>query len=336
MSHPVVSVPGSDTAAMSRTTWSDTAGMPLRTRALCFGLARLQRTTLSEMSLEQIAASRALSPAPKFPASLIIGSVTKGVSIDEFSMTGRDGHDITVRRYRTRRHTDRVLLYIHGGGWVRGRPRDYDSMLSMLTDRADCTVLAPDYRKAPEHKAPAGLHDSLDVFDWLSHGPAECGTDEPRVVVGGDSAGGNLSALVAIHARDHNRELLGQVLIYPATDLSIVHEMRRAPALTGGDMDRYKELYLEGTGLRDTDPTLSPARADLRGLAPALVQTADRDPLAQEGIDFARMLERAGVRVRLTRYYGVPHGFLNMPGATRGGHQARMEMADPLNDWWVR
>ena len=321
---------------MSRTTWADTAGMPLRTRALCYALARVQRTTMSQMNLEQIAKARALSPAPKFPVSLVIGSVTKGVEIDEVPVVVRDGHQVLVRRYRCGHSTDRVLLYLHGGGWVRGRPKDYDSMLSMLAARTGCTVLAPDYRKAPEHKAPAGLHDALDVFDWLAGGPDACGTAGPRIVVAGDSAGGNLSALVALHARDHRKELVGQVLIYPATDLSIVHEMRNAPALTGDDMDRYKELYLDGTGIADTSPMISPARADLRGVAAALVQTADRDPLCQEGIDYARLLERAGVRVRLTRYYGVPHGFLNMPGATNVGHQARREIADQLQDWWMR
>lgn len=325
-----------DTWRMSRTSWSDTAGMPLRTRLLCYAMARTQRVPFAEMTLEQLAAdSRALSPAPKFPASVIIGGLTPGIEIDEFTVPVRDGFELPVRRYRGSKQTDRVLLYIHGGGWVRGRPRDYDSMLTLLADRAECTVLAPDYRKAPEHKAPQGLHDALDIFDWLSGGPAECGTPTPRIVVGGDSAGGNLSALTAIHAREHRRDLLGQVLIYPATDLSIVHEMRRAPALTGPDMDRYKELYLEGTGLADVDPKLSPARADVRGVAPALVQTADRDPLCAEGIDYARQLQRHGVPTRLTRYYQVPHGFLNMPGATNVGHQARMEIADQLIDWWT-
>lgn len=321
---------------MSRTTWSDTAGMPFRTRALCFGLALTQRRTLSQMTDEEVIASRALSPAARFPASLVIGRITRGVTIDEIEVDARDGHRIPVRRYRSEAtgRTDRVLLYLHGGGWARGRPQDYDSMLTMLAARCAATVLAPDYRKAPEHKAPAGLHDVLDVFTWLSGGPTDCGTTTPRVVVGGDSAGGNLSALVAQHARDHRVELVGQVLIYPATDLSIVHEMRKAPMLTGDDMDRYKEWYLDGTDLADTSPTLSPARADLRALAPALVQTADRDPLEAEGIDYARALRHAGNEVRLTRYYGVPHGFLNLPGATNCGLQARMEIADQLEEWW--
>lgn len=307
--------------------------MPLRTRVLCYAMAR-RGTAVADMTVEQIAASRALSPAPRFPASIVIGGLTKGVRIDGFTVAGRTGHDIPVRRYRTGRPTDRVLLYLHGGGWVLGRPQDYDSMLTMLADRCNAVVLAPDYRKAPEHKAPHGLHDCLAVFDWLAAGPDECGTATPQVVVGGDSAGGNLSALVAQHARDHRTALLGQVLIYPATDLSIEHEMRNAPALTGADMDRYKELYLGGTGIDPASPTLSPARGDLRGLAPALVQTAEKDPLEAEGSDYARRLRHAGTPVRFTRYYGVPHGFLNLPGATHCGQQARMEIADQLDEWW--
>lgn len=320
------------TCRMSPTSWTDTAGMPLRTRLLCY--ARGRSGSVADMTLEQIAVNRALSPAPRFPASLVIGSLTKGVQIDGFTVRGRSGHEIPVRRYRTGRRTDRVLLYLHGGGWVLGRPQDYDSMLSMLADRCDATVLAPDYRKAPEHKAPNGLHDCLDVFDWLAAAPSECGTTSPRIVVGGDSAGGNLSALVAQHARDHRKDLVGQVLIYPATDLSIEHTMRNAPGLTGDDIDRYKDLYLSGSGIEAESAVLSPARGDLRGLAPALVQTAEMDPLRDEGIDYAHKLRHAGNEVRLTRYYQVPHGFLNMPGATSCGHQARMEIADQLIDWW--
>ncbi|GAB3583600.1 alpha/beta hydrolase [Calidifontibacter terrae] len=319
---------------MSRTSWSDTAGLPLRTRILCYALARAERTPFAEQTLEQIARSRGLSPAPVFPASLVIGGRTRGVQIDEVKVTVRDGHQVPTRRYRTGRPTDRVLLYLHGGGWVLGRPQDYDSLLTLFSARADCTVLAPDYRMAPEYPAPTPVHDVLDVFDHFSSGPAEGGTSQPQIVVGGDSAGGNLSALTAIHARDRNMRLVGQVLVYPATDLSIEHELRNAPMLNGPKLDRYKELYLSGSGLAAEDPILSPARADVRGVAPALVQTADRDPLGPEGNAYARQLQDAGVAARLTRYYGVPHGFLNLPGATHVGRQARQEIVDQLNDWW--
>ncbi len=324
---------------MTRTTWSDTAGLPLRTRLLCFGLARADRTPFAQQSEAQIVRSRGLSPAPVFPASLVIGGRTRGVRIDETSVAARDGFPIPVRRYRAGSPTDRVLLYLHGGGWVRGRPRDYDSLLTLVADRTNCTVLAPDYRKAPEHPAPRSVHDALDVFDRIASGPGDGlleGGGRPRIVVGGDSAGGNLSALTALHARDTAQDLVGQVLIYPATDLSIGHELRTAPMLTGPDLDRYKELYLANSDVPDDDPSISPARADVRGVAPALVQTADRDPLCPEGIAYARQLEANGVPTRLTRYYGVPHGFLNLPGATHVGRQARMEIVDQLNDWWAR
>lgn len=320
---------------MPRTRWSDTAGLPLRTRLLCYGLARIERTPFAQQTHEQIAHSRRLSPAPVFPASLVIGSRTRGVRIEQATLAMRDGHELPIRRYTTDAATDRVLLYLHGGGWVRGRPQDYDSFLTLAAARAECTVVAPDYRKAPEHPAPQPVHDALDVFDALAERPELTGTDRPRIVVGGDSAGGNLSALTALHARDHRRDLIGQVLIYPATDLSLTHELRNGPMLRGPDLDRFKELYLGRSGLAAQDPAISPARADVRGVAPALVQTADRDPLGPEGIAYARLLERHGVPTRLTRYYGVPHGFLNLPGATHVGTQARMEIIDQLNDWWA-
>lgn len=319
---------------MPRVSWSDTAGMPLRTRLFCFGLSRASRTPFAQMTHEQVIAARRMSPAPTFPASLVVGRRSAGVVTDELEVQVRDGHRVPLVRHRVDGADDRVLLYLHGGGWTRGNPRDYESMLTLFAERNRCTVLAPDYRKAPEHHAPQAVHDCLDVFDQVTAGVGS-ETDRPRVVVGGDSAGGNLSALTAIHARDAGAPLVGQVLIYPATDLSIHHELRNAPALTGEDLDRYKELYLDGCPLAADAPEISPARARLDGVAPALVQTADRDPLCPEGVAYARSLQSVGVPTRLTRYYGVPHGFLNLPGATHVGHQARMEISDQLREWWA-
>ncbi|TWP36876.1 alpha/beta hydrolase [Leekyejoonella antrihumi] len=322
---------------MSRTRWVDTAGMPLRTRMLCYSLRLVAGKPISERTDEDIAADRSNSPAPRFPVTLITGKVWRDVFRFEQDIPMRDGVTITARIHRPAHvgASTPVLVYYHGGGWVMGRPLDYESMLTQIVHELGVVVVAPDYRKAPQAKAPAAVHDAVDTLTWVASAPSELGTRPAGIAVGGDSAGGNLAALVAIAARDEDcPDLAGQVLIYPATDLSLEHPMRTAPMLDGPSMDTFKELYLGGSGVPADDPRVSPMRAaSHEHLAPALVQTAELDPLRPEGEAYAEVLRAAGVPVRLTRWRGVPHGFVNIPGATHVGMQARYEIIDQLRSW---
>ena len=311
--------------------------MPLRTRVISTGLGVSQGKPLGELSAEELNKRRALSPEPKGPVSWVVGRVAAGAVIETVQVPVRDARTVPTRVFRPKSGTSaKVLIWYHGGGWALGRPKDFDPLLSFLVEQTGCVVLAPDYRLAPEDKAPAGVHDCLDVLDWVTTGPGIVTTTAPRIAVGGDSAGGNLAALAALHARDYGMDLSGQVLVYPATDLAAVRPYRNAPVLSGDDMDAFEGFYLTGSGLTGSDPTVSPAHAASHaGLAPALVQTAELDPLHPEGERYAATLEGSGVATRYTHYRGVPHGFLSMPGGTHVGYQAWWEISDTLRRWWA-
>lgn len=319
--------------------WSTSKGMPMRSRLLGMSLALNQRTPLAELSSTELDKRRSLTPAAKPPFTWVTGSISPGVSITTQSVPTRSGQSIPVRVLRVKSGSGsggRVLLWLHGGGWTLGRPRDFDSLLSFIVAETGCTVLCPDYRLAPEHKAPAAVHDTIDVLDWLAQGGArDLVGESPHIAVGGDSAGGNLAALAALHARDAGIELSGQLLSYPATELDATRPYRNAPMLSGPDMDAFEHFYLGGSGLDGSEPEVSPGNApDHSGLAPALVQTAELDPLRPEGARYADLLEHAGVPARYTCYRGAPHGFLSIPGATHVGYQARWELVDTLERWW--
>lgn len=309
--------------------------MPVRLRLLLVAMDKANRKPLATLTPEQIAKARALSPPPVFPATLVTGALRSHVTRSTTSIPMRDGTQIPARTYSPRQRAEgsAVFIYYHGGGWTMGRPMDYDSLLTMIADELGVLVVAPDYRKAPQDKAPQAVLDCIDTFEWVRSEPAEL-AGVGRIVIGGDSAGGNLSALVALHARDTEAELAGQVLIYPAVDLSIHQQLRDAPMLDGEALDVYKAHYLDGSGIAPEDPQISPLRATSHaGLAPALVQTAERDPLCEEGEVYAETLRAAGVATRHTRYHAMPHGFLNLPGVAPASVQARWEIVDQVRQW---
>lgn len=210
-----------------------------------------------------------------------------------------------------------LLVYFHGGGWVLGSIETHDKICRELANGAGCVVVSVDYRLAPEHKFPAAADDCYAATQWAAAHAAELGADARRLAVGGDSAGGNLAAVVAQMARDRGGPgLVFQLLIYPATaaafDTPSYRDNAEGYLLTTGDMRWFWDHYL--TGPADAaNPYASPLRAArLGGLPPALVITAEFDPLRDEGEQYARGLEEAGVPARLTRYDGMIHGFFGM------------------------
>lgn len=214
-----------------------------------------------------------------------------------------------------------LLVFFHGGGWVVGDLDTHDQPCRLLCRYADVHVLSVDYRLAPEHPAPAAAHDAVAAYTWAVAHAAELGADATRVAVGGDSAGGNLAAVVAQQARDTGLQApAAQLLLYPGVDAS-----RRYPSkdlfaegyfLTKRQMDWYWDTYSAG-GSR-TDPMLSPRCADdLSMLAPALVTTAAFDPLRDEGEAYAEALREAGNQVVLRRAPGLVHGYFSMTGINR-------------------
>ncbi len=209
------------------------------------------------------------------------------------------------------------LVYFHGGGWVIGDLDSHDVVCRKLADEGELIVIAVDYRRAPEDKFPAALDDALAATKWIAAHALELGIDAPRLVVGGDSAGGNLAAVVAIAARDDSGPAItGQVLIYPVTDLAMAHPSHSEPEtsllLSHSLMHWFRDHYLAGAADID-DWRASPLRATtLAGLPPAYVLTAGADPLRDEGDEYAARLERASVTVTHRRFSGQFHGFFTM------------------------
>jgi acetyl esterase len=224
-----------------------------------------------------------------------------------------------------------ALVYLHGGGWVLGDLAMVDAICRAVANRAECVVVSVDYRMAPEHKFPAPLDDCFAVVTWVAEHAAEIGADADRLAVGGDSAGGNLSAAVALRARDEGGPALRlQLLVYPVTDHSFdtvsYKENSEGYLLTKDMMVWFWDHYLANPSDGD-NPLASPLRAkDLAGLPPAHVFTAEFDPLRDEGEAFAARLVGAGVAVSHTRYDGQIHGFWTMlavmPAATTAADEA--------------
>lgn len=222
-----------------------------------------------------------------------------------------------------------LLVFYHGGGWVIGDLESHDMICRLVCRDAGIHVLSVDYRRAPEHPAPAAAEDALAAFTWAVQHAGELGADPERVAVGGDSAGGNLAAVVAQQARDAGGPVpVLQWLLYPATDFTAVTRSRTLFAsgflLTKADMDWFEANYIDGSGLERTDPRVSPAlAADLSGLAPALIVTAGFDPLRDEGDRYAAALRDAGNRVDHRRMRSLTHAFANLV-ALGGGSAAGM------------
>ncbi len=212
-----------------------------------------------------------------------------------------------------------IFVWIHGGGWVIGSATESLATAKDIAAGVGCVVVSLDYRLAPEHKAPAAVDDCVAAVGWvLDHG-AELGGDPARVAVGGDSAGGNLSALVALA---YGPRLRYQVLVYPATDLTGSHPSIEENAdgylLTKASMEWFIGHYLDGTDVDPKDPAVSPLFASdeaVARVAPAFVITAEFDPLRDEGEAYAARLAAAGVPVVARRFDGQIHAFYSMPAA---------------------
>ena len=210
-----------------------------------------------------------------------------------------------------------VLVYFHGGGWVIGDLDTHDTLCRELANAAGCAVVAVDYRMGPEHRFPAAVDDALAATRWVHQQAAMLGLDAARLAVGGDSAGGNLAAVVALAARDAgDLPIAYQLLIYPATDMR-----RGAPShttngqgylLTKDTIDYFHDHYITDVA-HDLDWRASPLRhADLSKLPPALVLTAGYDPLRDEGLAYAVRLTEAGNRASHVCFERQIHGFITM------------------------
>jgi acetyl esterase len=223
----------------------------------------------------------------------------------------------TPKNLRTADGLAPCLVFFHGGGWVIGDLDSHDVVCRKLAHEGELIVISVDYRRAPEHKFPAAVDDAIAATNWVASNAQQFSIDARRLTVGGDSAGGNLAAVVSIAARDGDGpKLAGQVLIYPATDFRMAHPSHSEPEtsilLTHSVIRWFCNHYLNG-GADVHDWRASPALArTLTGLPPAYVLTAGADPLRDEGDEYARQLKEAGVPVTYKHFPGQFHGFFTM------------------------
>lgn len=264
------------------------------------------------------------------------GNAEPLLCIEDLRIPGPDC-EVPVRVYTPHGSSPRpAMVYFHGGGWVVCNLDTHNVVCSAIANRSGAVVVAVDYRLSPEHKFPAAVIDCYAATSWVAQNAARLGVDPKRISVGGDSAGGNLGTVVALRSRDEQGpEIALQVLVYPVTDLSTFdtpsyEEFAEDHRLTKVAMEWFRCHYLR----REEDgrnPHASPLLApDLSGLPPALVITAECDPLRDEGEAYAKRLEQAGVPVTCTRYEGMIHPFFSLSGAIPRGLDAIQQVADAV------
>ena len=236
------------------------------------------------------------------------------------------GGEINARLYARAGSNLPVVVHFHGGGWVYMGLGTHDGLCRQLANAAKVAVVAIEYRKAPEFKAPTAVDDCFTSLKWVRDNAASLGVDVSRLAVMGDSAGGNLAAAVTLLAREAGIPVKAQVLTYPAVDATLrsasIKENAAAPILGEAEMVWFYKHYLGGASVDVKDPRISPLyAASHAGLPPAFISTAEFDPLRDEGEAYAAKLIASGVEVTCKRYLGVFHGFALMGKVIPEGRQ---------------
>ena len=293
----------------------------VRLRMFAWFADRSGAVAVSRMGPEEIERARARRMSHNVLTSRVFGPMPRGVFVTERD-ADTDAGPLRVRLYRP--HTARalpVVVNFHGGGGTLGNLDQSDWLCAQVASRVGALVVSVDYRLAPEHPYPAGREDGYAAVTWAAREAAALGARTDRLAVMGDSAGGNLAAVVCLLAREAGPAIDAQVLLYPALDLTFrrpsVERFAEGPVLTRTDMDVFRTHYLGPHG-DASDPLCSPLLApDLTDLPPALIITAGVDPLHDDGADYARGLEAADVPVTHTDHARAVHGFLSFPGVCR-------------------
>ena len=256
------------------------------------------------------------------PIAELIGDGPAVEAVEELSIPVRDA-EIAGRRYRPA-GAHGTIVWLHGGGWVMNGIEACDAMCRFLAASAAATVVSVDYRVAPEHPFPVPVDDCFDALSWVA-----ALDDSSPLVVGGDSAGGNMAAVCALRARDRGGpSLAAQVLVYPATDTDMTtpsyreHGGNELLMLGTKEMAWFFDQYLPNPADR-VNPDVAPLRAaDLSGLPPAIVVVAEYDPLRDDGLRYGERLGAAGVDVTLLRYDDMPHVFFSFVNLFPTGNEA--------------
>ena len=305
--------------------------IPIQAQLLWKALSRVSNTALFQLPADQVRAAadrrRAIIGLPG--ASLVVGRPHPDVFTTQKKTDG-----VPVRVYRPSDALDErlpLVMNFHGGGFVSGDPQQSEWWCSSIAHGVRAVVVSVDYRLAPEHPFPTAAEDCHQASRWAVSHAADLGADGTRVAVMGDSAGGNLAAVVGLMARDRGAPSFAfQLLLYPIVDLVNSYpsedENEFAPFLGKADLHGH-ELYCPG---QEAEPYASPLFADHAGLPPAFIQTANHDPLRDQGAAYADALRAAGVPVRLTNYVDAVHGYISVPGVVPAARQALAEAVTAL------
>jgi acetyl esterase len=325
-----------------------TVDIDVRTRLFTWFTDRAGVIAISRMSAEDLARARTRRLSHNVVTSRVFGPMPADVSLTDLRVdlavaTGQDSGPTTLRVYRPhgplpggRRREDGlpIVLNYHGGGGSLGNLDQSDWLCAQVAARVGALVVSVDYRLAPEHPYPAGRDDGYAALVWAVRHADALGGRTDQVAVMGDSAGGNLAAVVAMLAREAGPAIDAQILIYPVVDLTLdapsTTTYECGPLLTKADMDVFRANYLGPDG-DPTDPLCSPLLApDHRGLPRALVITAQVDPLHDDGVAYADRLRAAGVPTRHSDHARAIHGFITFPGVCRAAAAALDEICDEL------
>jgi len=272
-------------------------------------------------------------------ASAAFAPAIEVAGTEELTVDGGEG-PLPARLYRPAADgAVPTLAFFHGGGFTVGDIASYDSQARLLCRDGGVAVVSFEYRLAPENPFPAAVEDAVAATTWVLDHAAELGGDAERVAVGGDSAGANLAAVSAQELRGRERGLAGQLLIYPVTDFATtrasVEENGEGLFLTADDMRWFESNYLP-EDVRREDPRVSPLlAADLSGLPPAALVTAELDPLRDDGEAYAEALAAAGVRVITRRFDGLVHGFFAMGAFSAAAREAVGQVCADLRELLV-
>jgi len=257
----------------------------------------------------------------------------KFASISHKSIEGPNG-PIRVRIYRSKMKAPKsglapLVVFIHGGGWIVGDLDLCDEALRMLSGLSGASIVSVEYRLAPEHRFPTGLEDCYAALLWAVENAKSLGADPRQLVISGESAGGNLAAATTLLAKKRKGPKIAyQILMYPALDVvrdQSTYTDTEVGRLTmaASEMLWMRDNYLQGDKEKGAkNPLVSPIMGDLRGLPPALIFTAENDPLTDQDRDYAKKLRKAGVKVRLVNYPDAIHGFWNFPSHFSSGDDA--------------
>jgi len=262
---------------------------------------------------------------------------TAGIPEEVFSVTNRfipgPSADLPIRIYRPSDAKNLpALVYFHGGGWVVNFLDIYDAALQSLANKTGSVIVSVHYQKAPEHPYPVPFDDCFATLLWVSENASDLGIDHRKIGVGGDSAGGNLASAVALKARDTGAPKVAfQLLIYPCNERDFESQSYLANAegygLSRRSMQWFWGQYLQGNDY-DREPYACPSTAkDFSNLPPAIIVTAEYDPLKDDGVKYERLLRQAGVKTSYLEYPGMVHGFISMGAVTPTAEKALEECA---------